>query len=126
MSRYSRQEDDTADIKMAKIRERIRRNFPNQHAALQWRKVSASRIVSHDKRFAVDKHGEGDAVRYSAILLPLTVLAARLFTSDAAKEVCNRHASPLPLEQGAPPTELDLELEAETAARERVPGEDDE
>lgn len=115
MSRYSRQDDDTAEIKLAKMRARIRKNFPNPNAALQWRKVSASRIVSHCGRFAVDKHGEGDAVRYTAFLLPLTVIGARLFTSDAAKEVCNRHASPLPLES---PQQAELV--------EREPGSDDE
>lgn len=114
MNRYTRADDDMAEVKMAKIRERIRKNFPNAHAALQWRKQSNTRIVSHCDRFAIDRAGEGDAVRYTAILKPHSILAARLFTLEQAKEVCNRHASPLPLEPQQP------------ALIEREPGSDDE
>jgi hypothetical protein len=118
VNRYSKQDEDMAEIRLAKIRERIRKtNFPDPHAPLQWRKDSDTRLVSHCGRFAIEKHGEGDAVRYTAKLQPHSVIGARLFTADAAKEICNRHASPLPLE---PPKQREL------AGVEREPGCDDE
>lgn len=90
--------DDEAEIKLAKMRERIRKNFPNPRDPLRWRKDSDTRLVSTCGRFAIEKHGEGDATRYTAKRQPHAVLAHRLFTAEQAKEVCNRHASPLPLD----------------------------
>jgi hypothetical protein len=91
--------DDEAEIKLANIRERIRKNFPNPRDPLRWRKDSDTRLVSTCGRFAIEKHGEGDAVRYTAKRQPHSVLGQRLFTAEQAKEVCNRHAFPLPLDQ---------------------------
>lgn len=108
--------DDTmAEIKLNKVRERIRRNFPDIRAPLQWRRASATLMVSLCNRFAIEKVGEGEAARYNAKLLPNSVLGHRRYTLDLAKDDCNRHASPLPLE---PPPQLPL--------IDREPGSDDE
>lgn len=108
-------EDDTADLRIAKARERIRKNFPDERAALQWRRDTDKRIVSTCGRFAIEKTGEGDAARYTAKQQPHSVIGVRRYTLEQAKEDCNRHASPLP-------------LEASPAAPvvEREPGSDDE
>jgi hypothetical protein len=94
--------DDGLDIKLAKLREKIRANFPDPRAPLQWRKDTDSRIVSTCGRFAIEKHGEGDAARYTAKLQPHTIIGHRRYTPEQAKEDCHRHASPLPLE--SPPS----------------------
>lgn len=111
-------EDDTAEVQLAKARERIRKNFPDARAALQWRRDSPSRMVSSCGRFSIEKHGEGDAARYTAKLQPHSVIGVRRYTLDQAKEDCNRHASPLPLEA---PKQACL-----NEAVEREPGSDDE
>ena len=116
MSKYSKLDEEAAETKLAKMRERIRRNFPDPRAPLQWRKDSETRLVSHCGRFAIEKHGEGDAVRYTAKLQPHSVIGVRLFTAESAKEVCNRHASPLPLDE---PVQREL-------VTDREPGSDDE
>ena len=97
----NRAEDDSAEIKLAKIRERIKKNFPNPRAALTWRRDSPTRTVSTCGRFAIEKHGEDDKARYTAKLQPHSVIGANLLSAEIAKEVCNRHASPLPLEDTA-------------------------
>lgn len=119
MNRYSKQDEDLAEVRLAKMRERIRKNFPDGRAPLQWRKDSDTRLVSHCGRFAIEKHGEGDATRYTAKLQPHSVIGARLFTAEQAKEVCNRHASPLPLDLPPEPRQTEM-------ATEREPGSDDE
>jgi hypothetical protein len=104
--------DDDALIehRIAQARARIRRNFPSETAPLHWRKDSGNRLVSTCGRFAIERHGEGEKARYTAKLQPHSVIGVSLGTAEQAKEVCNRHASPLPLE---PPAE-------------REPGSDDE
>jgi len=96
-----RAEDDSAEVKLAKIRERIKKNFPDPRAALTWRKDSNTRIVSTCGRFAIERHGEGASERYTAKLQPHSVIGQSLLTAELAKDVCNRHASPLPLEDSA-------------------------
>lgn len=90
-----RAEDDVLEVRIAKVREKIRKNFPNPRAPLMWRKASASMIVSTCGRFWIEASGEGDTRRYKAMMKPHTVIGFALLTPDAAKEVCNRHASPL-------------------------------
>jgi hypothetical protein len=104
-------DDDLAEIRLAKVRAKIQRNKPDGRAALHWRKESATRIVSGCGRFCVEQSGTGEGARYTAKLLPHSVIGNRRFTWEQAKEDCNAHASPLPLE--AP-------------VKEREPGEDDE
>lgn len=113
-------DDDLADLRMAKARERIRKNFPDDRAPLTWRRDTPTRLVSTCGRFAVEKTGEGDAARYTAKLLPHSVIGNRRYTPDQAKEDCCRHASPLPLEQPKEP------VQAELPAVDREPGSDDE
>jgi hypothetical protein len=95
-------EDETAELRLAKTRARILKNYPPATAPLHWRRDSASRHVSSCGRFAIEKAGDGEAARYTAKLLPHTVLGLRCYTFDEAKERCNRHVSPLPLEASAP------------------------
>ena len=83
---------------LEQVRAKIRKNFPKERTALRWKKVTEHRIVSHCDRFVIDRHGEGDATRYTAKRKPDTVIGHRLLTSDKAKEICEQHASPLPLE----------------------------
>ncbi len=113
-----RYDDDRADVRLAKIREQIRRNFPDGRAALQWRRDSPFRMVSTCNRFAIDKLGDGETTRYNAVLLPHTLIGHRRFTVEQAKEDCCRHASPLPLEEPKPPVQPEL--------IDREPGSDDE
>jgi hypothetical protein len=110
-------EDETSALRIARARERIRKNFPNERAPLQWRRDSPTRMVSTCGRFAIEKSGEGEAVRYTAKLQPHSIIGCRRFTVEQAKEDCDRHASPLPLESPGTP-ELPLV--------EREPGSDDE
>jgi len=107
-------DDAMADARMQKARERIRKNFPDERAPLQWRRDSPTRMVSTCGRFAIEKHGEGDAARYTAKLQPHSVIGARRYTLEQAKGDCNNHASPLPLEPRL------------NEAVEREPGSDDE
>lgn len=107
-------EDAKAEALMQKARARIRKNFPNERAALQWRRDSPNRLVSTCGKFAIEKSGEGDGVRYTAKKQPHSIIGNRRYTLDEAKEDCNRHASPLPLEPGL------------NEAVEREPGSDDE
>lgn len=108
-------DDDTADLRIAKARERIRKNFPDARAPLQWRRDTEKRLVSTCGRFAIEKTGEGDAARYTAKQQPHSVIGVRRYTLEQAKEDCNRHASPLPLESPAAQPVV-----------EREPGSDDE
>ena len=80
------------------VRARIRRNFPKERSPLHWRKVNNNRIVSTCDRFVIERRGDGDAARYTAKLKPDTVIGHRLMTAENAKELCEQHASPLPLE----------------------------
>jgi hypothetical protein len=105
-------EDDLAALRIAKTRASIAKNFPNERAALQWRRDSATRLVSTCGRFAIEKHGDGEAARYTAKLQPHSVIGNRRYTLEQAKEDCNCHASPLPLEP--------------SVTVEREPGSDDE
>lgn len=114
VARQRAADDDQVEIRLAKARERIRKNFPTGRAALHWRRDTATRMVSSCGRFAIEKSGEGDAARYTAKLLPLSIIGNRRYTVEQAKEDCCRHASPLPLE--TPVSE----------AVEREPGSDDE
>jgi hypothetical protein len=107
-------EDLSAEARMRAARERIRKNFPNERAALQWRRDSANRLISHCGKFAIEKSGSGDGVRYTAKLLPTSIIGSRRYTLEEAKQDCDSHASPLPLE---PPI---------TETVEREPGSDDE
>jgi hypothetical protein len=110
-------DDETAELRLAKVRDRIRKNFPNERAALHWRRDTPTRLVSICGRFAIEKTGEGEALRYTAKLLPHSVIGNRRFSLEQAKEDCNSHASPLPLEPAQP------EL---APVVEREPGSDDE
>lgn len=125
--RLQAEEQSLEDLRIAKVRERIRRNMPTERAPLQWRQTG-KRMVSTDGRFAIEKEGKKDAARYTAKLLMITgetVIGHRLFTYEAAKELCCNHASPLPLE---PKNDVSPEPKpaAGTHLREREPGEDDE
>lgn len=91
-------EDDSSEVKLAQVRERIRQNFPPARAALRWRKDTERRLVSECGRFAIEKTGDGDSARYVAKMQPHSVIGVRLYTAEAAKQICDRHASPLPLE----------------------------
>lgn len=96
--------DELLDHRILKVREKIRKNFPSSTSSLVWRKASENRIVSTCGRFAIDRFGSGDAVRFNARMLPMTVIGHRLTTAAQAKEVCDRHVSalvlPLPLSSG--------------------------
>jgi hypothetical protein len=107
-------EDERAGAAIAAARARIRKNFPNERAALQWRRVSANRLLSHCGQFAIEKSGSGEATRYTAKRVPNEVIGARLYTVEEAKQACDAQASPLPLEPGL------------NEAVEREPGSDDE
>jgi len=107
-------EDETAAARLAQAHARIRKNFPNERSPLQWRRDSANRLISHCGKFSIEKSGSGDGVRYTAKLLPNAVIGLRRYTLEEAKQDCDSHASPLPLE---PPI---------TEAVEREPGSDDE
>lgn len=111
-----RLDEDTVEAKLAKAREKIRANFPDARAPLTWRRDTPNRLVSTCGRFHIDKHGEGDAARYTAFLRPTSVIGNRRYTVDQAKEDCNRHASPLPLE----PVQREL-----APVTDREPGSDD-
>lgn len=115
-SRQHTYEDGTAEVRIAKMSEKIRKNFPDARSPLHWRRDSATRLVSTCGRFAIEKTGEGDATRYTAKLLPHSVIGNRRYTVEQAKEDCAAHASPLPLEPAVPPAPL----------VEREPGCDDE
>lgn len=93
------------------------RNCPTERSPLYWRKVADRLLRSHDNRFQVERRGEGDATRYFAFILPDTVIGYRLLSEDQAKQVCEYHASPLPLEPPKP---------AAPPLVEREPGCDDE
>jgi len=97
-----------------------RRNWPKERKALIWRKIDERRSRSHCNRFQVERRGEGEATRYFAFILPTTVIGHRLASLEQAKEVCERHASPLPLE---PPQ---AEPAPQVPPIEREPGSDDE
>ena len=84
------------------VRAKIQKNFPKERAALRWRNVSDNLMVSMCDQFAVEKHGQGDAARYTAKIRPNTVIGHRLMTFEKAKELCEQHASPLPLEPSTP------------------------
>lgn len=92
------QDETRAERKLREARERIRKNFPDERAPLHWKKDNDTRISSTCGRFWIERRGEGDAARYTAMMKPYAVLGATLATAAQAKEVCNRHASPLPLE----------------------------
>lgn len=83
---------------IAEVSAFIRRNWPKERSPLRWRKVTERIIRSHCDRFQVERRGEGDAVRYFAFLLPTTVIGYRILTAEQAKQICEQHASPLPLE----------------------------
>jgi len=51
----------------------------------------------------VEKTGEGEAARYTAKILPTSIVGNRRYTLEQAQEDRNRQASPLPLEPTAPP-----------------------
>jgi hypothetical protein len=87
-----------AEARLAQVSAKIRRNFPDPRAPLCWRRDSPTRIVSICARFAIESCGEGDAKRYRALALPHAVIGVALASAAAAKEICNRHASPLILE----------------------------
>lgn len=93
-----------------------RRNWPKERSPLRWRKVADRLYRSNCNRFQVERRGEGASTRYFAFILPTTVIGHRLLTEEQAKQICERRASPLPLE---PPA-------AEMFLVEREPGEDDE
>lgn len=107
-------EDELADARLAKARERVLKNCPNARAPLHWRRDSATRTVSNCGRFAIEKSGDGEAVRYTAKLLPHSIIGHRRYTFEQAQQDCYSHVSPLPLE--APPEPV----------IEREPGSDDE
>lgn len=93
-----RAEEEIAEARLAQVRARIRKYFPDERSPLQWRRDTPNRLLSTCGRFAIEKSGEGDAVRYDAKLKPSTIIGHRRYTLEQAKEDCNRHASPLPLE----------------------------
>jgi hypothetical protein len=122
------------------VRAKIRRNFPNERSPLRWGKISDRIIRSTCGRFQVERRGDDDAARYFAFILPTTVIGHRLLTEDHAKQICEQHASPLPLEaasagtSGVPATTLQgvgsIALPMSTVGRstapiEREPGCDD-
>lgn len=120
-------EDDRAEVALQRIRQRIRaRNFPKERSPLRWRKITDRIIRSHDDRFQVEQRGEGEATRYFAFLLPATVIGHRLLTPEQAKEICEQHASPLPLEVKPPAVAPAASLTPEVFHVEREPGCDDE
>ena len=108
-------DEDRIEAKLAQARAKIRANFPNARSPLTWRRDSATRIISGCGRFHIDKHGEGEAARYTAVLRPASIIGNRRYTVDQAKEDCCNHASPLPLE----PVQREL-------VTDREPGSDDE
>jgi hypothetical protein len=116
VARQRAADEDVVEIRLAKAREKIRRNFPNERAALHWRRDTPTRLVSICNRFAIEKTGEDEGARYTAKLLPHSIIGSRRYTVEQAKEDCCRHASPLPLEAPQQPELI----------TEREPGSDDE
>jgi hypothetical protein len=98
MTRSAPGNEDLLEHRLAEARKRIRRNFPKVTAALRWRKDSDKRLVSMCGRFSIERHGEGEKARYTAKIQPHSVIGVALASAQQAKEVCERHASPLPLE----------------------------
>ena len=99
-----------------------RRNWPKARSPIIWRKVNEHTLMSHCGRFVIDRHGDGDAARFTAKLRPMTVIGHRCLTQDQAKQICEAHASPLPLEPPkteSPPPPVEGVIE-------REPGCDDE
>lgn len=112
------QDETVIDPRIQRVRDRIRRNFPKENAPLHWKKISESRIESTCGRFWVDKHGKGEAVRYTAMMKPLTPLGHRLMSAEQAKGICERHASPLdlPLPETKAPVPATIAAAPETIA----------
>lgn len=110
-------DEELAEARLAKVRERIRKNFPDERSPLTWRRDSATRLVSSCNRFAIEKTGDGEAARYTAKLLPASVIGNRRYTLEQAKADCEAQASPLPLEAPKPVPLIE--------AVEREPGSDD-
>lgn len=94
MPAVMREEDLRLEHRLQEARKRVRANFPNKFSPLTWKKDSAHRIVSACGLFLVDRHGEGPAERFTAILRPWTVLGHDCRTAGEAKELCARHALP--------------------------------
>ncbi len=92
-----------AHLTFEQVRAKIQRNKPKERAPLRWRKVNEHCIVSTCERFVIDRHGDGDAARFTAKLRPMTVIGHRCLTADQAKSICEAHASPLPLEEPPAP-----------------------
>jgi len=107
-------------LSFEEVRAKIQRNKPKERSPIIWRKVNEHSIVSHCGRFVIDRHGEGDAARFTAKLRPLTIIGHRCSTAEQAKQICEAHASPLPLE--APPAES----APQSPLVDREPGCDDE
>jgi len=114
------------DTALAKVRAKIRQNFPKERKALIWRKVSENTIRSECGRFRIERRGEGAAERFTAFLHPATVIGHRMGTAAMAKEVCEQHASPLPLEPLEKPVQPTLSGPATLPLVEREPGSDDD
>lgn len=91
-------EEQEAERAIARAKAICQRNMPDPRAPLQWKKLSESVIASTCGRYRIARHGEGVTERFSAYLFPNAVLGERLITVQEAKDICGRHASPLPLE----------------------------
>lgn len=118
------EEQSLEDLRISRVRERIRRNMPTERAPLQWRQTG-KRMVSTDGCFAIEKEGKKEAARYTAKRIAPTgetIIGHRLFTFEAAKEICCNHASPLPLEPAK--NERQTADLGPSPDREREPGED--
>jgi hypothetical protein len=79
------------------------RNSPKERSPLHWRKVTERIVRSTCERFQVERRGEGDSTRFFAFIRPDKVIGHRLLTEEQAKQVCEGHASPLPLEPAPEP-----------------------
>jgi hypothetical protein len=114
LAKRSAADDARADAELRRARERIRKNFPNERQAVQWRRSSVNQLLSLCGKFSIEKSGKDDGVRYTAKRLPNEIIGNRRYTLEEAKQDCDAVASPLPLEPRL------------NEAVEREPGSDDE
>ena len=81
-----------------KVRSKIQRNMPKVRKPLEWKKITERIIRSKCDRFQIERRGEDEGTRYYAFILPDIVIGHRLATPEFAKQVCEQHAVPKPLE----------------------------
>lgn len=102
-----------------RIREKIAKNMPKAtHSSLKWSQLSAYSLKSDCGRFTVGKSTVDGKTFYGA-WLGKTMLAVRLESSDAAKQLCESHARELEKElpDNTVPAALQIKSKAEQACK---------